>query len=438
MNYRGRSWWGVWAALGVLLSCSSGGGGGVEPVNHPPTVTFAFNKIGIVRNTPTQLSASVSDPDGDPVTVTWSVTRGTIASLNTANTLVRWTPPNVVGTDSVTVKVSDGSASASVVSEIRVGSAFSSNTALHAYLKSQSPYIVTVPGSGVLAVANGKTVIEPGTELLLETAGCVIDVTDSLVATGTLSEPIVVRPNLRNLTCGDDRGWWQGIKVYTDFPVNGHVELDYAQIWYGNWAVRMRDQGSATIRNSFIRCSGTNGVLDEGGATLILENTEVSNGVLDGVAIGGPSSTFLPDSVVIDGCNIKLNGRTGLVFDLDDQLQEVPITVEYTNFEFNTEHGISLARAVFPKIHYNRFFGNGTGSTSGLNHIWLVNGYPNGVAVTELFAECNFWGAPVTNISTIEAMIRDATDTGAVGTRVVASPWSNENPLVTTSTCVVP
>ena len=439
MNYRGRSWWGVWAALGALLSCSSGGGGGVEPVNHAPTISFEFTKIGIVKNTPAQLSVNVSDADGDPLTVTWSVTRGTVASLNAENTLVRWTPPNVVGTDSVTIKVSDGVASASIVSEIKVGTPFSGNSAPPTFSKNQSPYIITVPVSGVLAVTLRPTFIEPGTELLLETPGCVIDVTDSLVAVGTPSEPIVIRPNVRNLTCSDDRGWWQGFKVYTDFPVNGHVDLDFAQISYANWGVRLRDLGSATILNSSIRCSGSNGVLHEGGGRLILEDTEVSNGELDGIGIGGPASTFLPDSVVIKGCTVTLNGRTGIAFDLDDQLQEVPITVEYTNLEFNAEHGISLARAVFPSIHYNRFFANGAGSPFLLNHIWLVNGYPNGVAVTQLNAACNFWGAPVSNLATIDAMIRDSLDTGAVGTRVVANPWSQENPLVLPgSTCVVP
>ncbi len=433
-------WLGCLAILSaVVASCSSGdGGGGVEPVNHKPTVSLQFNKIGVVRNVPVNLSVTVNDIDGDPVTVTWSVTRGTIASLNTANTQVRWTPVNTVGIDTVTVDVTDGAASSQVVSEIKVGWPFSGNTAPARFYKSQSPYIVTLTGTPVLSVNSGTTVIEPGVELLLETIGSTIDVTDTLVAVGNSSDRIVIRPNLRNLTCGDDRGWWEGIKVYTDFPVNGHLEMDYVDLWYGQYSVRLRDLGSATIRNSEIHCSGTNGVLHEGGAVLILENTEVSDGALDGVAIGGPSSTFLPDSVVIAGCDIRLNGRTGLAFNIDDQLQEVPISIEYNNIEFNIEHGITLDRAVFPSIHYNRFFGNGSGSTSGLNHIWLFGPFPQGVSVAEIHAECNFWGAPVGNLATIDAMIHDSLDSGAITTRVVANPWSNENPLVTTSTCVVP
>ena len=435
MIVRARLLWGVWVMAGALAGCGGdSGGGGVEPVNHPPTIAFQFNKIGIVRNTPTQLSVNVSDLDGDPLTVTWSVTRGTIAPLNTANTLVRWTPPNAVGVDSVTIAVSDGSASASVVSEIKVGWPFSGNGAPARFFKSQSPYIVTVPGTAVFATV-GPTVIEPGTELLLETAGTLIDVTDSLVVVGTPSEPIVIRPNLRNLTCGDDRGWWQGIKVYTDFPVNGHIDLDYAQIWYAQYTVRLRDQGSATIRNSEIRCSGQNGVLHEGGGALLIEDTHIKDGAYDGIAVD--ALTFLPDSILVSGCDVSFNGRTGIALKLDDQLQAVPIVIEYSNIEFNTEHGITLDNAVFPKIHFNRFFGNGASSQNGLNNIWLFSD-PNGAPIDSLNAACNFWGAPVSDLLTIDATIRDHADTATVGTRVIASPWSNENPLVTTSTCVVP
>ena len=438
MRFRVGSCWSLAALAVVLAACSSGdGGGGVEPTNHAPSITFQFNKIGIVKNIPVQLSVTVSDLDGDPVAVTWSVTRGTITTLNAAKTLAQWNVPNAVGVDSVTVRASDGTATSTVVSEIKVGSAFSGNRALARYAKNQSPYIVNVTGSPpVLAVTLGTTVIEPGTELLLETPGAVIDVTDSLLAIGTPTEPNVIRPNLRNLKCGDDGGWWQGFKVYTDFPVNGQLQLDYGQIWYGNWTVRLRDQGSAVVRNSELRCSGQAGVLHEGGGVLILEDTVIRDGAFDG--IGVTSLTFQPDSIVVHACHIAFNGRTGIALELDDQLQEVPITIDYSDIEFNAEHGITLKTAVFPSIHYNRFFGNGAGGPNGLNHIFLFSGYPNGAGVTQLDAACNFWGAPVSNLSTIDAMIRDELDTATVGTRVIASPWSNENPLVTTSTCVWP
>jgi hypothetical protein len=211
--------------------------------------------------------------------------------------------------------------------------------------------------------------------------------------------------------------------------------MNYGQVWYALIGVRLRDQGSARIRNSSIKCSDQTGVLHEGDATLILEDTEVSNGRLDGVNIGGPSVTLLPDSVLIDGCNIELNGGAALTMDLPDTFQQVPIVVQYTNFEFNAQHGITLARAVFPRIHYNRFFANGVGSVNGLNSIWLFNGYPGGVTFPELDATCNFWGSSVSNSATIAGLIRDQADTGAVATLVDFEPWLNADPRVTPPTC---
>ncbi len=424
--------------VALLAACSGGDDGPIEPpTNTPPTIALQFSKIGVVRSSTTQLSVSVNDLDDDPLTVTWSVTRGSITSLNSANTLVQWNVPATVGVDSVYVEVSDGTASRSTAVQIKVGWPLNTSNAPGTLLKSQSPYIVTVTGNPPrLIVADAQTVIEPGTELLLETAGMVIDVSDTLVVVGNPAEPIVIRPNLNNLTCGDDRGWWQGINVANNISDPGYLEMDNAHIWYGQWGVRLREQGTAVIRNSELRCSGNNGVLHEGSGVLLIDNTEIRDGKLDG--IGVDAITFVPDSLIVSDCHIAFNGRTGIAMNLQDQFGDADIVIEYSNIEFNSEHGVTLMNAVFPSFHYNRFFGNGVGSTNGLNHIWLFSGFAAGSSITTVDATCNFWGAPVTNLATIDATIRDSLDTATVGARVIASPWSNENPLVTTSTCVVP
>lgn len=428
------------ALAGWVAACSGGDDGGVVPTNRVPTIDFIFTKIGVAYNTSVNLSVDVADPDGDALTVTWAATRGAITYLNAEHTLVSWSAPNSVGVDTLTIDASDGTATTRITEVIKVGWPFVGQTALAYFEKSKSPYIVMVTPSTVLSVNGGRTIIEAGTELLLETPGTVIDVTDSLVIAGSFSEPVVIRPNVRHQLCGDDRGWWEGIKVNTvDFPpVDGHLDMNYGQIWYAQYAVRLLFQGSARVRNSVIKCSGQNGVLHEGAATLIIEDTEVSNGRLDGIAVGGPAVTLFPDSVLVDGCNITLNGRTGLALDLPDVLQEVPILVQNSNFEYNAEHAITLARAVFPRIRYNRFLANGVGSTSGLNNIWLFNGYPSGAPVTELNATCNFWGSSINNPATIAAMIRDASDTPSVTTYVDFEPWLNEYPPVTPPTCSNP
>jgi hypothetical protein len=399
-----------------------------------------FGKIGVVQNTTPELSVDVADPDGDPVTVTWTATRGTITYLDAEHTTVRWGAPNGVGSDTLTISASDGTTTTRIREAVKVGWGFTGASAPVTFQKSRSPYIVSVTGSPpILSISGGSTTIEAGTELLLETPATVIDVTDSLLVPGTFAEPVVIRPNVRNQNCGDDRGWWEGIKVSTFAPQDGYLDMNYGTVWTALVGVRLRDQGSARIRNSAIKCSDEAGVLHQGAGTLILEDTEVSNGRVDGVNIGGSAATLLPDSVLIDGCNIKLNGGpnggAAINMDLPDTFQEVPIVVQYSNFEFNAQHGITLARAVFPRIHYNRFFANGVGSTNGLNNIWLFNGYPGGVSFPVLDATCNFWGSPVSEPATIAGLIRDQADTGLVATLVDFDPWLNADPRVTPPTC---
>jgi hypothetical protein len=419
------------AVVGLLVGCSGGDGGGVEPVNNAPTIAFQFSKIGIVKNVPTTLSVNVNDLDGDPMTVSWAPTRGTITSLNPpTNTQVRWNPPDAVGVDTIAVTVSDGTASKTIREQIKVGFPFNGSAAPNLFRKDRSPYIVTVTGTPPLLLIDAPTIIEAGVEILLETPGAEFDVTDSLTVVGTPDDPIMIRPNVRHQTCSDDRGWWAGIKV-ANFLRTGILEMDYAFIWYAQWGVRLRDSGAARIRHSEIRCSGQNGILHESSGALELESTRVSDGLLDGVEV--TSLSLLPDAITIRECNIAFNGGSGLVFDLADSLATVPIVVEYTNLEFNGDHAITLANAVFPEIHYNRFLGNGV----PLSNIWCYSGYAFGTAFTTLNVTCNFWGAPVNNVSTIEATIRDAQDTATVQGDMVVSPWSNENPLVGPSSCTV-
>ncbi len=427
----------LWAMLLLALGCSGGDDGGVAPPeNRSPNITVDFSKIGVARNTSTQISASVSDPDGDPLTITWTATRGTITSLNGANTLVQWSVPATVGVDSITAQVSDGTASKSAKIGIKVGTSFSGGPARTVFLKSQSPYIVSVSGAPpVLVVTDVATTIEAGTELLIETPNSVIDISDSLLAVGAPGDEIVIRPNLRNLTCGDDRGWWQGLKVTSDLEA-GHAELNYVQIWYARWAVRLRDSGSATIRNSALRCSSESGVLHEGGGALIVEDTQITDGELDGITLD--TGTFSPDEIEITGCLLKQNSRYGVWANLDDQAGSIPFTIEASNFEFNGQNAIRMSGASNPLIHFNRFDGNGIGQ--GLIDIYLENGFPIGENFTTISATCNFWGAAMASATPIEARIRDSGDTANIVADVVVTPWSNQNPYPNpgASTCVLP
>jgi hypothetical protein len=417
----------------VLVACSSGGDSGVNTTNHPPTITFTFAKLAVPRALPADLTVSVDDPDEDKLTVTWDFTRGSWDSQNASNTIMRWTPPATVGVDTVTVRVSDGTVSKTVTAVVKVGFQTTTQTARSRYRLVDSPYIITLPTADpALTVDKQGTVVEPGVEIFIDTPETEIAVLGPFDARGTADQPIVFRPNDRTLLCADDRGWWEGILANRDDAndSDGFVDLEYAQVWYARAGVRLLSTGSATVRNCEIRCSGDAGLLIGGNGTLVALDSNINNGSVDGILVH--AITSLPDSVHIQGCTIGINGGAGLRLDLADPFQTVPIFIEYNTIEFNQEHGISLARSVFPQIHYNHFRGNGDATVS---NIYLQSGYPDGAPVDTLDATCNFWGAAIGSQSTIDQMIHDKLDSGTVGTRVKSCPWLNEDPITIPPVC---
>jgi hypothetical protein len=91
----------------------------VADFNFPPeivSVTAAPSPVepdGLV-----DLAVTASDPDGDPLTYTWTATDGTFADPAAAGTT--WTAPAVEGDYSITITVSDGTASVSLTIVITV------------------------------------------------------------------------------------------------------------------------------------------------------------------------------------------------------------------------------------------------------------------------------------------------------------------------------
>jgi hypothetical protein len=423
----------VLAGCGLLAmaACSSGGDSGTTPTNEPPTISFTTTAIALPKSGQSDLTVSVDDPDDDALTITWTITRGTLAAQNTARTVMRWSTPATVGTDTVVVRVSDGTVSRSVTAEVKVGT-LHTNTLFPAggFVKANSPYILLPPGANPrVTVPGGVTrVIEAGTELLIATESSFIEVLGTLQAHGTEDDPIVMRANNRTFNCSEGRGWWEGVRVLNDPGSDGLADFEHVEIRDGRWGVRLRDNASGLLRDCRLLCSEDAGILMESNGSLRVFDTRISDSVVDGIAIWAAAS--LPDSVRVEGCTIAFNGNAGIRMDLNDVTQAVPIVVEFNQIEYNETYGIALANSVFPDIHYNAFRGNGTESVLNL---FLSSTYPDPVNFPILNATCNFWYS--INESNIKASVWDNDDSALVHTDVDVNPFLSANPLVTPPNC---
>ena len=90
------------------------------PTNRSPTVTASCDPYEVAPGGEVRLSATASDPDGDPLTYAWSAPQGSFDGATDAAT-ARWTAPAQTGRVTVRVKVSDGqggSASADVTVQV--------------------------------------------------------------------------------------------------------------------------------------------------------------------------------------------------------------------------------------------------------------------------------------------------------------------------------
>jgi len=75
------------------------------PPNRAPTVTVGCNPCAVEPGRTSNLTASATDPDGDPVTLQWSAPQGTFNNPTAPNTT--WTAPTQEGNVPVTVTAQD-------------------------------------------------------------------------------------------------------------------------------------------------------------------------------------------------------------------------------------------------------------------------------------------------------------------------------------------
>ncbi|MFH0779046.1 MAG: PEGA domain-containing protein [Candidatus Eisenbacteria bacterium] len=103
----------------LCLGCG-GDGGGVEPVNRPPTVNaISLDPPRAGQADTLNASAIAGDPEGAPLTFRWTASTGTL--LESASQTVRWVAPQVTALCTLRVFISDSKSEVSMERLIPVG-----------------------------------------------------------------------------------------------------------------------------------------------------------------------------------------------------------------------------------------------------------------------------------------------------------------------------
>ena len=412
----------------LILSCS--GTETPEPVNQAPTIRYTSTEIVVDYTRDASLTVSVSDPDGDPLTLTWEITSGTLSD-GASRTEKIWDPPQSVGTDTLYVRVSDGELTDSVTEIIKRGTR---RTATEydtwTFDKTRSPWILDPPSQtiGFGSPSHGTVRIEPGTELYINRQDLAIEILGTLESIGTQADTIVIRPNDRTLRCGDGRGWWEGFRVITDETSAGQVNMEYTHVSYGNKNLYVwQGAASASLRNCRFVCSREAAIAMGSRGTLLVENCDISSNRGHGIDV--TSLSTVPTAVTITNNAIRSNGHTGINMDLRDNSQSLDITIEGNLIKLNAVHGIAMTHAVWATIQHNDFVLN---NLSNVSNIWLNEPYPDAVDVPAewdtLLAIDNYWGRAYSagEIGLIEGTVEDRSDNNDLGTYIIVTPWQND------------
>ncbi len=404
-----------------VLGCSGDETTGPEP-NDSPLITFTYEKIAVASGATENLTVDVSDPDDDPLEVTWVVTRGTLLSSQGDPTMT-WRAPTSTGLDTIWVTVSDGKKSRTILETIVVGFPWSQEVLSEdvTWRTVMSPYVLTIPANAMTVPRAKKLTIEPGVTVYIS-PGMSWAVTGILEINGTSGNIVRLEPNHRDVL-GEYPlgGFWEGIVVSTDGPQPGVLDLSYAKISYGAHNITVTSSASATLNGCELIFSALESVFHGSTGSLTIQNCSVTDNLSDAIKI----SAFISNPLLVNilSNDIKYNSGAGMVFDFPDSKGQVPMNVTGNEIIWNASYGIHFLKPSYPEIHDNTIYANDYLQSNPINsrNIRLEPGFAGDPSKPEISAELNYW---VTTDSTqIDNSILDSADRGDINTRVKFWPW---------------
>jgi hypothetical protein len=433
--------------MGLLSIAACSKDEGVAPdKNLPPEIVFAVDALAVRKESDVTLKVNATDPDGDNVTVNWQVRRngqpsGSLNAAQQGNPSITWVTPTTTGRDTITITATDGKGgTATLVETIRVGTLkdLAIQTANVTWNATDSPFIIRPAQDRFIIEPTASLIVGAGSELFLDKADLEIYVEGTLRTNGTSQAPVIVRPNTRTPEPGD----WLGITASPNSSVP-LIQLAHTDVLYAKEAIKAFVRAEVQLEGCRVMFSTDFAVLYQALGDLRVLNSAITNNVKSGIRVGGPAVSTLPDSVLIWGDSLAVNGdisgqtpytdQAAIYIDIPDYSRDSEIQILDNKISRNGFPGIQLARACYPKIHSNSIFSNELGKAGQRYNIRLDNNFGVGGPQDTIGAQQNYWGAPFTNPATdsllIKQMIRDSEDgVGGIMVRLLIYPWLSAAP----------
>jgi len=340
----------------IWIGCGDDAAG--PPANDPPTITLINQELAVGKGALVILDVSVSDPDNDPLTVTWSATGGSLRAQDQGSTQMYWTASPTLGVDTIKAVVSDGQVSRNVEVEFKIGTKVVADIAgVVNWTLAESPYIVHPPeigGESRLAVMQASTLNIPSGVVVYTKPGLIFDVAGNLVCRGGSGSEITFYPNLRVPA----EGTWFGFRVQTANLANaGFIDMEYTEVAYGTRTRHAIDGGNVYLKNTLLLFASEAGLYFESSGYAKLDGCGVTDNMGHGIWVDG-GLAFVPDSVVVVDSDVSVNGLTGISLNFNDQDALVPVRIYHNTILRNLSHGIHLLLPVRPVINQNAIHSN--------------------------------------------------------------------------------
>jgi len=394
--------------------------------NDPPTVAFTFDPIAVARGANVTLTVTATDPDEDPLTITWDVTRGTLNSAYQGKPTMPWRAPSQAGTDTVTVTVTDGQNTVSIADTIVVGYIWTSVVSGQVtWDVSESPVVISSSTSPprLVVEAHASLTIQPDVVVYVQ-EGSIFDVAGTLHSSGTADHLVKFFANSRD----PEPGFWEGMLGSTDAGSGappGSFDLKYTRITYAAQNLLLTNGSSANLQNCQLYFSRDAALHhDSGSGSLVVNNCQITDNNGNGVEISAISTR--PAFVNITHSKISFNGGMGISIGLNDPNGDTPITISENEITWNSFYGIQLYDAVYPTVNFNSIYNNDRLKSNAANrqNFRLEPGWSGNLP--EIDATNNYW--LTTDSLVIEQTVYDSKDNMEISARVKFWPWLNAAP----------